>query len=116
MVNATPGRFTPGKETWYPLYRRLGGPQGWSGRVWKISPPTEIRSPNRPARSKSLYRLSYPGPSLKTVDITKFVRYMQIAHIKKIPYCDKMTIVLKINIKMIKLHIITNIQKSITYS
>jgi hypothetical protein len=24
--------------------------------------PTEIRSPDRPARSQSLYRLSYPGP------------------------------------------------------
>jgi hypothetical protein len=30
--------FTLGK-TWYPLYRRLGGPQGWSGQVRKISPP-----------------------------------------------------------------------------
>jgi hypothetical protein len=28
----------PGK-TRYPLYRRLGGPQGRSGRVIKISPP-----------------------------------------------------------------------------
>jgi hypothetical protein len=28
----------PGK-TRYPLYRRLSGPQGQSGRVWKISPP-----------------------------------------------------------------------------
>jgi hypothetical protein len=28
----------PGK-TRYPLYRRLGGPQGQSGRVQKISPP-----------------------------------------------------------------------------
>jgi hypothetical protein len=28
----------PGK-TWYPLYRRLGEPQGRSGRVWKISLP-----------------------------------------------------------------------------
>jgi hypothetical protein len=34
-----PGRFTPGKETRYPLYRRLGGPQGRSGRLPKISPP-----------------------------------------------------------------------------
>ena len=34
-----PSHFTPGKETQYPLYRRLGGPQGQSGRVWKISPP-----------------------------------------------------------------------------
>jgi hypothetical protein len=33
-----PGRFTPGKETRYPLYRRLGGPQGRSGQVRKISP------------------------------------------------------------------------------
>ena len=32
-----PGRFTPGKETRYPLYRRLGRPQGRSGRVRKIS-------------------------------------------------------------------------------
>jgi hypothetical protein len=32
-----PGRLTPMKETGYPLYRRLGGPQGVSGRVWKIS-------------------------------------------------------------------------------
>ena len=38
------------------------GPQGRSGRVRKISPPTRIRSPDRPARSESLYRLSYPGP------------------------------------------------------
>jgi len=30
--------FTPGK-TRYPLYRRLGGPQGRSGQVRKISPP-----------------------------------------------------------------------------
>ena len=33
--------FTPGK-TRYPLYRRLGGPQGRSGQVRKISPKPEI--------------------------------------------------------------------------
>ena len=33
-----PGRFTLGK-TRYPLYRRLGGPQGRSRQVRKISPP-----------------------------------------------------------------------------
>jgi len=26
-------------KTWYPLYRRLGGPQSWSGRVQKILAP-----------------------------------------------------------------------------
>jgi hypothetical protein len=34
-----PGRFTSGKETRYPLYRRPSGPQSRSGWVWKISPP-----------------------------------------------------------------------------
>jgi hypothetical protein len=40
----------PSGMTRYPLYRRLGGPQGRSGRVRKISPPTGIRSPDPPAR------------------------------------------------------------------
>ena len=54
-------RFTPRIETCYPLYRRLVGPQGQSGRVRKNSPSTGIRSPDRPSRSESLYRLRYPG-------------------------------------------------------
>jgi hypothetical protein len=33
-----PAALTPGK-TRYPLYRRLGGPQGRSGRVRKVSHP-----------------------------------------------------------------------------
>jgi len=40
----------------------LGAPQGKSRQVRKILPPNGIRSPKRSARSKSLYRLSYPGP------------------------------------------------------
>ena len=48
-------------KTRYPLYRSR------SGRVRKISPPNGIRSPDRPARSGSLYRLSYPGPQMFTV-------------------------------------------------
>ena len=31
------GHFTPGKETQYPLYRRLVGSQGWSKWVLTIS-------------------------------------------------------------------------------
>jgi hypothetical protein len=57
----------PGK-TRYPLYRRLGGPQGRSGRVRKISPATGIRALYRQACAESLYRLRYPGPSCKSVD------------------------------------------------
>jgi hypothetical protein len=29
----------PPGVTRYPLYKRLGGPQGQSGRVWKIAAP-----------------------------------------------------------------------------
>ena len=67
-----PAALPPGK-TRYPLYSRLGGPQGRPGRVRKISPPTGIRSPDRPARSESLYRLSYPGPKHRTTLPTNFV-------------------------------------------
>jgi len=57
-----PVRFTPGK-TCYPLCRRMGGPQGWSGHLWKILPPhLGIRSLNHPVCSELLYGLSYPSP------------------------------------------------------
>ena len=55
-----PAALPPGK-TRYPLYTRLGGPQGRYGQVRKISPNTGIRYLDCPARSESLYRLSYPG-------------------------------------------------------
>ena len=54
-----PGRSLPPGKTRYPLYKRLGGPQDRSGHVRKISPPTGIRFPDRPARSQSLYRLCF---------------------------------------------------------
>ena len=38
-----PAALHPGK-THYPLYRRLGGPQGRSGRVRKISPSPRFDS------------------------------------------------------------------------
>ena len=37
-----PGRSLPPGKTRYPLYRRLGGPQGRSGQVRKISSPPEF--------------------------------------------------------------------------
>jgi hypothetical protein len=58
-------------KTRCPLYRRLGGSQGQSGRLRKISLPTEIQSPNRPARSKSLHRLSYSGPHTHVTTVLK---------------------------------------------
>jgi len=43
-------RSTPGKETWYPLYRKLGGSQDRSGQVWKISPSPQRDSMSGPSR------------------------------------------------------------------
>ena len=59
-----PATLPPGK-TRYPSYRRLGGSQVRSGRVHKISPPTGIRSRNRPSRSESQYRLKYTWSTVK---------------------------------------------------
>ena len=52
VVNAKPRPFYPSEREALPAV------QGRSGRVRKISPPTGIRSPDRPARSELLYRLS----------------------------------------------------------
>jgi hypothetical protein len=38
------------------------GPRAILDGCGKSRPPTGIRSLDRPARSESLYRLSYPGP------------------------------------------------------
>jgi hypothetical protein len=40
---ARPGRTLPPGKTRYPFYRRLGGPQGWSGGAENLT-PTGIRS------------------------------------------------------------------------
>jgi hypothetical protein len=50
-----PAALPPG-ATRYPLYRRMGGPV-WTGAEILAG----IRSPDRPARSKSLFELSYLG-------------------------------------------------------
>ena len=52
----------PGKSR-YQLYRRLGGPQGRSGRVLKILPPPGLDPQTVQPPSESLYRLRYPVPT-----------------------------------------------------
>ena len=58
-----PGRFTS-RNTRYPLYRRLGLPQGRSGRVRKISPPT-VFDP----RTVQFVASRYPGPMFATFTV-----------------------------------------------
>ena len=56
--------FTPGKDP-VPIVQEAGWDPGpvWTGAE-NLAPPTGILSPDRPDRSQSLYRLSYPGPPL----------------------------------------------------
>ena len=60
---ARPARtLAPGK-TRYPLYRKLDGSQGRSGRAENLAPPGFDPRPSSPIQS--LYRLSYPAHRLK---------------------------------------------------
>ena len=52
----------PGKTSYTIVYHFMDGPEGRSGRMRKISPPSGFDPPDRPARSESLYRLSYSSP------------------------------------------------------
>jgi len=66
-VSVTPRpHLTPGKD---PVF--IVQEAGWaSGPVWigvENLAPTGIRSPDRPARRQSLYRLSYPSQHIPTV-------------------------------------------------
>ena len=56
-----PDRFTPKKDL-VPTVREAEWAPGpvWTGA--ENTAQTGIRSPDRPARSESLYRLRYPGP------------------------------------------------------
>ena len=69
------GPFTAGND---PV--RLVWEVGWApGQVWTVAEnpfPAAIRSPDRPARSESLYRLSYshyiPGQALRVPGVSAF--------------------------------------------
>ena len=62
----------PKGKTRYSLYRK----PGWTpGPVWMGAEniaPTGIQSPDRPVRSESLYRLSYPGPYWPSKIVLKY--------------------------------------------
>ena len=49
---------------------------------WSHSGLTEIRTPDRPARNESLYRLSYLGPSLCFSSVDENLRSAEIRRYK----------------------------------
>ena len=73
-VSVTPrALFTPGKEP-VPIVQEAGWAPGpiWTGA--EDLAPTRIRSPDRPARSQSLYRLSYLAHYIREVLCWNFIR------------------------------------------
>ena len=74
VVNATPWLLTPGKDPVL-IVQEAGWSQGlvWTGAENLAS--TGIRSPDHPARSESLYLLSYPGPRVVTA---KFILQIHV--------------------------------------
>jgi len=76
---ARPGRTLHPGKTRYPIYRRLGGPQGRSGRAENLV-HTGIRSRTVQSVAQSLYRLSYSAHTLWQGDLTKFMRNLVPIH------------------------------------
>jgi hypothetical protein len=72
MVSFSPRPPYPqGKSPYYPLYRRLGGPQSRSGHGGeeKNFSPWQDSNPDHPARSPALYRWAILAPSFTCKDI-----------------------------------------------
>jgi hypothetical protein len=61
LVTPRPNRFTPGKNP-VPIVYEAGRVPGPFWTDAENIACTDIRSPDRTARSESLYRLSYPDP------------------------------------------------------
>jgi len=76
---ACPSRtLLPGKSR-YPFYRRLGEPQGRSGRAESLV-PTGIRSRTVQPVVQSLYRLSYPAHTFINLNSIIFQRSEVFIH------------------------------------
>ena len=69
---ARPGRALPPGKTRYPFYRRLGGPQGRSGRTENLVPNWDS-IPDRPARGSVAIPTELSGSQIK-------MYHLQISH------------------------------------
>ena len=69
-----PRALYPPGMTMVPIVQEAGWAPGlaWTGA--ENLAPTGIRYPDRPARSESLYRLSYPGPRIYPKQLTNTLR------------------------------------------
>ena len=80
--------FTPGKDR-VPIVQEAGWAPGpfWTGT--ENLAPTGIPSPDLPARSESLYRLSYPGPRCEAnILCSEFTACVKIAILWVVTTCS----------------------------
>ena len=76
---AHPGRTLPPGKTWYPFYRRLGGPQGRSGRAENLA-PTGIRSRTRGPQLHTYFFLLWKNLPENTSFLSNFSEQWSIKH------------------------------------
>ena len=79
---ARPGRTLPRGKTRYPLYRRLGGPQGRSGWVQKISPPLGFNP-------RTIQPVASRYTDYATQPVINSGQYSKLSHIRKGQDCQK---------------------------
>jgi hypothetical protein len=70
VVSTTPRPLYPGKDP-VPIVQEAGWTPEPVRTCAKNLPPPGTRSPDRPARSQSLYRMSYPAHILSMVQVIK---------------------------------------------
>ena len=83
--------FNPWKETWYPLYRRMHWPQGWSGWVQKISPlPGFNPMTIRPVVSCCTYYNVHMSSTLSQILKSSIPEITTVVNVAKFPIvCSK---------------------------
>ena len=82
-VVSAPSLLYPLGKTQYPLYSRLGGTQGWSGQVQKISPLQNlIPGPSSPQQGAILTLLFQPTPEPDSDKWCVFTAYLQKSYIQ----------------------------------
>jgi hypothetical protein len=81
-----PAALPPG-NTRYPLCRRMGGPQGRSGRVRKISPPPGSDPRAVQPVASTLYRWRYPGQHTFYYTFIKSRKFIRMVNTTYYHYC-----------------------------
>jgi hypothetical protein len=85
-----PAALAPGKDPVPIVQEAKWAPEPvWTGA--ENLAPTGIRSPDRPARSQSLYRLSYPAPQFSYSGVELFSEHINLQPLYRILLLHRLT-------------------------